>query len=58
MPLPLNIHDLLHGATVESERLELKAGWNPEDTLHTICAFANDFHNLGRSSGRRSSRNP
>jgi predicted HTH transcriptional regulator len=23
-----------------------KKGWNPLDTLHTICAFANDFHNL------------
>ena len=47
MPLPINIHDLLHGETVESERLELKAGWNPESVLHTLCAFANDFHNLG-----------
>jgi ATP-dependent DNA helicase RecG len=47
MPLPINIHNLLHGETVESERLELKAGWNPESTLHTLCAFANDFHNLG-----------
>ncbi len=47
MPLPINLQDLLHGDTVESERLELKAGWNPEATLHTLCAFANDFHNLG-----------
>jgi len=47
MPLPINIGNLLHGETVESERLELKAGWNPESTLHTLCAFANDFHNLG-----------
>ncbi len=45
--LPINIDDLLHGASVEWERLEFKAGWNPLDTLHTICAFANDFHNLG-----------
>ena len=22
-------------------------GWNPEDVLHTICAFANDIHNWG-----------
>lgn len=27
--------------------LELKKGWNPADVLHTLCAFANDFHNLG-----------
>jgi len=26
--------------------VEYKAGWNPESVLHTICAFANDFHNL------------
>jgi ATP-dependent DNA helicase RecG len=32
---------------VEWERLELKEGWNPLDVLHTLCAFANDFHNLG-----------
>jgi ATP-dependent DNA helicase RecG len=47
MPLPLSITDLLHGKTVEWERLELKAGWNPLDVLHTLCAFANDFHNFG-----------
>jgi ATP-dependent DNA helicase RecG len=47
MPLPLNINDLLHGTSVEWERLEFKAGWNPLDTLHTLCAYANDFHNLG-----------
>jgi hypothetical protein len=45
--LPLNIDDLLLGTSVEWERLEFKAGWNPLDTLHTICAFANDFHNFG-----------
>jgi hypothetical protein len=32
---------------VEWERLEFKRGWNPEAVLHTLCAFANDFHNLG-----------
>ena len=47
MSLPININDLLHGKSVEWERLEFKAGWNPLDVLHTICAFANDFHNLG-----------
>ena len=47
MPLPLNINDLLHGTSVEWERLEFKAGWNPLGTLHTLCAYANDFHNLG-----------
>lgn len=45
--LPVNIQDLLHHRTVESERIEYKEGWNPEVILHTLCAFANDFHNLG-----------
>ena len=47
MPLPINVDDLLHGKAVEWERLEFKQGWNPLDTLQTLCAFANDFHNLG-----------
>src|ERR1700680_2377858 len=47
MHLPINIDDVLHGQTVEWERLEFKQGWNPEAVLHTLCAFANDFHNLG-----------
>jgi ATP-dependent DNA helicase RecG len=47
MPLPLNIQQLLNGHVVEWERLEFKEGWNPEDVLHTLCAFANDFHNWG-----------
>jgi len=47
MNLPININDLLTARTVEWERLEFKAGWNPEKVLHAMCAFANDFHNLG-----------
>lgn len=47
MPLPINIHDLLTGRTVEWERIEFKKGWNPEDVIHSICAFANDFNNWG-----------
>jgi len=47
MTLPIAIDSLLHGKAVEWERLEFKAGWNPLDVLHTLCAFANDFHNLG-----------
>ncbi|MDA8258996.1 MAG: putative DNA binding domain-containing protein, partial [Betaproteobacteria bacterium] len=47
MSLPINIKDLLHGKPVEWERLEFKAGWNPEAVLHTLCAFANDIHNMG-----------
>ncbi|MEI6210201.1 MAG: RNA-binding domain-containing protein [bacterium] len=45
--LPIAVASLLHGKAVEWERLEFKEGWNPLAVLHTICAFANDFHNLG-----------
>ena len=45
--LPININDLLAKRTIEDERIEFKASWNPEAILHTLCAFANDFHNLG-----------
>ncbi len=47
MGLPINIHDLIHGRTVEWERLEFKEGWNPEDVIHSMCAFANDLNNWG-----------
>lgn len=47
LALPISINELIHGHTVEWERIEFKEGWNPEDILHSICAFANDFHNLG-----------
>ena len=45
--LPINLHDLLRQRTIDGERVEYKGGWNPQSLLHTICAFANDFHNLG-----------
>ena len=45
--LPINIDNLLRQRTVEGERIEYKTGWNPKAVLHTVCAFANDFHNLG-----------
>ncbi len=47
MALPVNIDELIHGRTVEWERLEFKQGWNPEDVMHSMCAFANDLHNWG-----------
>jgi len=47
MSLPINIKDLIHGHSVEWERLEFKRGWNPEDVIHAMCAFANDLHNWG-----------
>jgi len=47
MPLPININDLINGRTVEWERIEFKEDWNPQRTLHSICAFANDINNWG-----------
>ena len=47
MGLPVNIDELIHGRAVEWERLEFKRGWNPEEIVHSICAFANDLNNWG-----------
>lgn len=47
MALPININDLITGHTVEWDRIEFKESWNPEDVLHTMCAFANDINNWG-----------
>lgn len=47
MALPINIEDLLNKRRVESNRIEFKAGWNPDKIYHTICAFATDLENTG-----------
>jgi|TARA_R110000868_G_scaffold243900_1_gene499983 ATP-dependent DNA helicase RecG len=47
MALPININDLVNGQAIEWERLEFKQGWNPEEIVHTLCAFANDINNWG-----------
>lgn len=47
MALPIDIEDLLKKCKVESDRIEFKKGWNPISIYHTICAFANDFDNIG-----------
>ena len=47
MTLPVNIDKLLSDKIVESERIEYKTGWNPAAVYRTICAFANDFSNIG-----------
>ncbi len=47
MALPVNIEKVIQGSVVETERIEFKRGWNPEDVIHTMCAFANDINNLG-----------
>lgn len=45
--LPINFENLLRQLQVEGERIDDKAGWNPDAILRTLCAFANDFENLG-----------
>lgn len=57
MALPINIEYLLNKRKVEGNRIEFfaeqsdkverKKGWNPAEIYHSICAFANDFDNLG-----------
>lgn len=44
--IPLRIERLLVGQIVEQDRVEYKEGWNPNDIIHTICAFANDYNNM------------
>ena len=43
--IPLKIETLLKGRVVEHDRVEYKTGWNPNDIIHSICAFANDYDN-------------
>ncbi|MDX3917476.1 MULTISPECIES: RNA-binding domain-containing protein [Olivibacter] len=47
MPLHTNILDLISGRTVENDRVEYKKGWNPGAIYRSICAFANDFDDIG-----------
>ena len=47
MELELNLEDLLNKRRIESDRIEFKAGWNPDDIYRSICAFANDYNNDG-----------
>ena len=41
MELEISVEDLLNKRRVESDRIEFKAGWNPDDIYHGVCAFAN-----------------
>jgi len=47
MAIPTNIHTLLSGNVVEWARIEFKTTWDPEASLKTITAFANDLDNWG-----------
>jgi len=63
--LPIDLDSLLYCSGIEPERVEFKESWDPDrigpQVLRTICAFANDYHNLnggyivigaGESDGR------
>jgi len=47
MAIPITVDSLIKGRMIEGPRIEFKEGWNPERTLHSICAFANDIDNWG-----------
>ena len=47
MALPTSIETLLGGQVVEWARIEFKETWDPQASLKTICAFANDIDNWG-----------
>ncbi|NUO02137.1 MAG: hypothetical protein HUU01_16145 [Saprospiraceae bacterium] len=36
MPLHLNIEDFLSARTVESDRIEFKEGWNPDEGFRSL----------------------
>ena len=43
----VDINELVGCTIIESDRIEFERDWNREKVLHTICAFANDFDNIG-----------
>lgn len=47
MELEISIEDLLKREKIESDRIEFKSGWNPDDIYRSVCAFANDYNNKG-----------
>lgn len=38
MELEFSIEDLLKAKRVEGNRIEFKAGWNPDDIYKSVCA--------------------
>ena len=47
MSIPITIEKLLNESIAQPARIEFKESWNPDTTLKTISAFANDFDNYG-----------
>ena len=44
--IPLKLETLLEGKVVEVNRVEYKEGWNPQEVVQALCAFANDYENV------------
>ena len=47
--LPISLDLLLYGSGVETSRVEFKGTWDDQlasSVVRTVCAFANDLHNL------------
>lgn len=57
MAIPTNIKTLLSGDVVEWARIEFKETWDPEASLKTVCAFANDLDNWGVESALQEPKN-
>ena len=53
MAIPITIEKLLTENVVEWARIEFKEGWNPDTTLKTISAFANDIDNISIIIGQK-----
>ncbi len=47
MELEVGVEALLNKNRIEKDRIEFKASWNPDDVYRSVCAFANDFDNIG-----------
>ena len=47
MAIPTSIKTLLSGSVVEWARIEFKGTWDPQASLKSVCAFANDLDNWG-----------
>ena len=40
MELEISVEDLLNKRKIESDRIEFKAGWNPDDIYHSARLLA------------------
>lgn len=52
MELEIGIEDILKKERIESDRIEFKEGWNPDDIYHSICALYSLSDKFGKSKCR------